>query len=364
MKFTCCRQELLNSINMVFKAVPSRTTLPILECILINASPEGVSLMANDLEMGIKSSPIDANVEQEGIIALEAKMLLEIIRRLSGEDVTITSDENNLAIIDCDLSQFKICGQDGYEFPELPNVEKDKLFTMPQSELKNMIKQTIFSVSQDESKPVFTGELIEIMMGGMNIVSVDGFRISHRCYYNENNIEASFVVPSKTLSEVSKILSDDGDVTIYFTDRHILFELKAGIVVSRLIEGNFIKYEQSFIEEYKTKVTINRTDLITSLERASLISRDTKKTPVKLEIKSDAVIITSNTEMGAVYEQIPADIDGEGITIGFNPKFIIEALKVIEDDQISMLFTTHLSPCIIRPVAEGMYKYLILPLRM
>ena len=231
-----------------------------------------------------------------------------------------------------------------------------------------MIKETIFSVAQDDSKPVLTGELIQINDSGvMNIVSVDGYRISYKkCSLIESSGSEEAIVPAKTLNEVSKILSadDEDEVDIYFTDKHALFEINGNIVVSRLIDGDYIKYEQSFTDEYKTRIDCDRNELINCLERASLLSRETRKTPVILEINENKTSITSNTDMGTAHEELEASFTGEKLKIAFNPRYLIEALKAISDENVSLRFTTHLSPCIIKGVGDSNYKYLILPLRM
>lgn len=367
MKFTCPRENLLNGINIVSKAVSGRTTLPILECILLTVSKEGFKLTANNLELGIETAFIDADVEETGIIAIEAKIFSEIIRRINGESVSIETDEKNMTLISSGFSQFKIAGQDGEDFPMLPIVEKNNEYVLFQNDLRNMIRQTIFSIAQDESKPVLTGELIELSNNSINMVSVDGYRISYKksnLISGNDNIEV--IVPGKTLNEISKILSNEGEdkVSLYVTDKHILFDLGKSIVVSRLIEGEYIKYRQSFTEDFKTKIIVSRSELISSLERACLISRDSKKIPVKLEIGGNRIIINSNAELGTAHEEIEIDCDGDGLKIAFNPRYLIEALKVIEEDKVAIQFTASLSPCIIKPLDGDEYKYLILPLRM
>lgn len=367
MKFTCQRDILLNSINIVSKAVSTRTTLPILECILLKCDMNGLKLIANDLEIGIESAYIIGDIIEEGVIALEARIFSEIIRKVEGDTVTIDVDDNNLTLIKCGSSEFKIMGQDGEDFPVLPTVEKQNEYKLTQNDLRNMIRQTIFSIAQDDSKPILTGELIEIQNDTINMVSVDGYRISYRKSMLISGSESNnVIVPGKTLNEISKILSPESEenVSVYFTDKHILFDIGGNKVVSRIFEGEFIKYKQSFTEDYKTKVVIGRSDLISALERASLVSRDARKTPVRIAIKNDIIIITSKTEMGAAYEEVNIECEGEELVIAFNPKYLIDALKAIEDEKITIQFTTSLSPCIIRPISGDDYKYLILPLRM
>lgn len=367
MNIKCNKEILLNNINIVLKSVASRTTLPILECILLIVDKNGFRLMANDLELGIETANIDADIIEKGIVALEARIFYDIIKNMPEEDIYIQSDEKNITIIKSGKTEFKILGLNGEEFPKINLIEKEEKYTIPSLILKNMIKQTKFSVSTDESKPILTGELIEIKNGNLNIVAIDGFRVSFRTVKlnSKENIEA--VVPVKTLSEIIKILPDkeDSNINLYFNENNIMFELESCIIVSRLLEGEFIKYEQIFTEDYNTKIEINKNDFLNSLERASLISKDNKKIPVKLEIKKEeTLIITSNTEFGTSYEEIKIDMEGEELKIGFNPKYFIEALRAIEDETITIQFMSSLSPCIIKSIEKEDYKYLILPLKI
>lgn len=367
MKLSCSRDELLNAINIVSKAVSSRTTLPILECILLTADENGLKLTSNDMELAIESSYIEADIEEEGTVALDAKFFSDIIRKVNGDEVSITTDEKNAAVIKSGRSEFKISGQNGEDFPPIPEVEKDSRFVISQNDLRNLIRQTIFSISQDESKPVFTGELIEIEDNMIDFVSVDGYRIS---YKNAELIQSvgskRAIVPGKSLGEIAKILSSEEDekAVLYFTENHIMADINGNIVVSRLIQGDFIKYQQSFTNEYKTSAKVNKSELMNSLERASLISRDSKKIPVKLEIKDNNIIITANAETSTAYEEVSAEIDGDKLLIAFNPRYLIDALRAIDDDEVYMHFNTSLSPCVFKSVEGDSYKYLVLPLRI
>ena len=365
MKLTCNRNSLLNAINIVSKAVSSRTTLPILECILLDAG-EDFKLTANDLELGIETAPIEAEIDETGKVALEAKLFSEIIRKVNGENVKIEVNDKNEAVITSGTSEFKIIGQNGEEFPSVPTVSKSVYYSVKQSELKDMISQTIFSVSLDESKPVLTGELMEIKGSSMNIVAVDGYRISFRKSEIASSKDASVIVPSKTLREITKILSSEEEemALIYVTDKHILFDLGGNMIVSRLIEGEYIKYSQTFTDEFKTRIVINKSDMVAALERASLISRDARKIPVKLDITKEKIVITSQADMGTAYEELYAEVTGDALKIAFNPKYLIDALRAVDDEKVAVQFNSSLSPCIIKPEEGDSYKYLILPLRM
>ena len=366
MKLHCSRELLLNALTIVNKAISNKTTLDILKCILLTATEKGLIVTATDLELGIQSAPITAAIEETGSIALEAHLFTEIIRKVNGTEVFIQTNEKNETSISCGFSDFKIVGQNGEDFPTLPKVEKKQEYKMLQSNLKNMIRQTIFSIAQEESKPILTGELLEFKQNQIQMVSVDGYRISFRKEeVSENNREIQVVVPGKTLSEINKILSNEERVVLlYTTDKHILFDIDGNIVVSRLLEGDYIKYEQSFSEDYKTKFYVNTTDFLQTLERVSLVSQNNKKIPVKLDITEKKLIVKAQAEMGTAYEEIHVDVEGEALQIAFNPRYLIEALRVIEDDKVAVQFTTSLSPCIMKPLQGEAFRYLILPLRL
>ena len=229
-----------------------------------------------------------------------------------------------------------------------------------------MIRQTIFSISQDESKPILTGELLEFKKDYLQMVSVDGFRISFRKEkLLETAEENKVVIPAKTLSEINKILNgEEKEAQLYLTDKHVLFDIDGNIIISRLLEGEYIKYEQSFTEDYKTRFCVNTNDFLQTLERASLVSRDTKKTPVKLDISKEKLSVKAQAEIGTAYEEIEIELEGEPLQIAFNPKFLIDALRVVDDEKVALQFTTSLSPCILKPLQGENFRYLILPLRL
>jgi DNA polymerase-3 subunit beta len=366
MRLTCNKLDLLNAVNTVLKAVSTRTTLPILECILLQATPEGFKLISNDLELGIESN-VKANILETGTVALKAKIFSEIVKKLPDNEVEITVDNNYYTTIKCEKSKFNISGQSGEEFLQLPKVSKDQSIKISQFNLREMIRQTIFSIALEEIRPILTGELLEIKNNTLNIVSIDVHRVAIRKIdFNLEFDNMMVVVPGKTLNEISKILDTDEekDVTIYFTNKNILFELENSIIVSRLLEGDFPKYEQFFSKDYDTLVKINKKELLMSIDRAALISRESKKNPIKMTIRDNSMVITSNTELGDVYEEIDIEKEGNELEIAFNPKYFIDALKVIDDDYIHLQFTNSHNPCIIKQVDGDEYKYLIVPIKI
>lgn len=373
MKIRCTKERLAEGLNLVGRTVSTRTPLPILECILLTADVDGVRLMANDLEMSVETATMTAEIESPGSVALEARLFSEIVRKMPDGDITIEVKENNETLCRCGKARFTIMGMPGEEFPVAPPVdvsEQETGYTIPAKELREMIRQTIFSVATEDTKPVLTGELIQHRDNALNIVAVDGFRISYRRMdlpdMPEPKTPISVVVPSKALHELSRILPAESDdtVTFHFTDKRIVFDLPNFTFVSRLLEGEFIRYDQIFNEDFTTNVTVKRLSLLNGLERATLVARENKKSPVKLEIADHSIIITSNTEMGTAYDEIQTEVDGGTLEIAFNPKYLIEALRAIDEESVIVRFTTGLSPCIIRGVESDSAKYLILPLRL
>ena len=363
MKIRCPKERLVEGLNLVGRTVSMRTSLPILECILITADENGVRLMANDLEMSIETASLEADVEEPGNVALEARLFSEIIRKMPGEDIEIETKENNETICKSGKARFNIMGMPGEEFPVMPKIERTNGYTITAETLREMIRQTIFSVATEDTKPVLTGELIQHKDNALNIVAVDGFRISYRKTELPSDNPISVVVPAKALNELSRILPDD-PCTFYITDKRIIFDLPKFTFISRLLEGEFIRYDQIFNEDFTTNVTIERQAFLSGLERAILVSREHKKSPVKLEIQEQSIIITANTEMGESYDEVQADVDGSTLEIAFNPRYLIDALKAIDEERIIARFTTGLSPCIIRGLESDDAKYLILPLRL
>lgn len=365
MKIICPKSSLLKSVNISLKAVPSKTTMPILECILIDASANQIKFTSNDMELGIETI-VDGRIEEKGIVALDAKIFYEIIRRLPDNDVTIKTDDKYIATITCEKAKFNIPGKSGEDFAYLPVIERDESLTLSQYTLKEMIRQTIFSIAVNENNRLMTGELFEIRDNCLKVVSLDGHRISIRRMplkrdYNNRKI----VVPGKTLNEISKILSGEVDdlVSIFFTKNHILFEFDQTTVVSRLIEGEYFRIDQMLSSDYETKLTINRKEFLGCIDRATLLVREGDKKPIIIHITDDKMELRIDSAMGSMNEDIDITKDGKDILIGFNPKFLIDALKVIDDEEISIYLVNPKAPCFIRD-DEGNYTYLILPVNI
>lgn len=364
MKLSFEKDNLLSGINIVLKAVPSKTTMPILECILIDASSSDIKLTGNDMELGIETK-VEGTILEKGKIALDAKLFSDIIRKLSGEDsaITIESDEKLNTVITCDKSVFKIQGKDGDEFSYIPHIERDHYICLSQFTLKEIIRQTIFSISPNDSNKMMTGELVEVTGNELKMVSLDGHRMSIRkVILKDNYNDIKVIVPGKTLGEISKILNGDNesDVLIFFSSNHIMFEFDNTVVVSRLIEGEYFKISQMLSSDYDTKVTVNKRDFLDAIERASILIRENDKKPIIININDDGMQLKLNSTFGTMNAEISINKLGKDLMIGFNPKFLIDAVRIIDEEEITLYMMNPKSPCFIKDDEEN-YIYLILP---
>ncbi len=362
MKLVCSKANLLHGVQIVSKAVPNKTTMSILECILVDASKGVITLTANDMELGIETT-IEGDILEKGIIALDAKIFLEIVRKLPDNDITIETDSSFKTTITCEKAKFNIIGKSGEDFSYLPMIEKDDNIVISQFTLKEVVRQTIFSISDNDSNKLMTGELFDIKGDEFKIVSLDGHRISIRKIQLKNSYEPKkVVVPGKTLSEVSKILPGDADsdVTISFTSKHIVFEFDNTTVVSRLIEGEYFRIDQMLSSDYETKVKVNKKEFLNCIDRATLLVKEGDKKPIIINITDEGMELKINSVLGSMKEDIDIEKAGKDIMIGFNPKFLIDALRVIDDEEVELYMVNPKAPCFIKNLEES-YIYLILP---
>ena len=362
MKLICSKSNLLHGVNIVSKAVPTRTTMAILECILIDASANEIKLTANDMELGIETK-IEGEIAERGVIALDAKIFSEIVRKLPDSDVVIETDASFKTTITCEKAKFNIVGKSGDDFSYIPYIERNEAITLSQFTLKEVIRQTIFSIADNDNNKLMTGELFEIEENHLKVVSLDGHRISIRNIELKNNYEhKKVIVPGKTLQEVSKILpgSAEEDVNMFLTDNHIVFEFDDTTVVSRLIEGEYFKIEQMLSSDYETKVKINKRELLDCIDRATLLVKEGDKKPIIMNVTDGNMELKINSFIGSMNEDIDIVKDGKDILIGFNPKFFIDALRVIDEEEVSLYMVNPKAPCFIKD-DEGKFIYLILP---
>ena len=362
MKIRCSQAELETGVNIVMKAIPSKTTMTILECILITAYNGTITLTSNDMELGIDTI-IDGDIEEEGSVALSARLLSDIVRKLPKNTVLVETDVNFMTKISCDKTKFNLVGRSGEEFPYPEEVEKDDFITISQFTLKEVIKQTIFSISDNDNNKIMTGELFDIKGNTLRVISLDGHRISIRnIELRQDYPDKKVIIPGKTLNEIEKILSGEIEktVNIYFTNSNAVFEFDSTIVTTRLIEGEYFDVDQMMSDDYETRVIVNKKELTSSIERAILLVKDNDKKPVIFSIAGDVLEIKINSTIGSMNEPVNVSKEGFDLMIGFNPKFVIDALRAIDDEEINLYFLNSKAPCFIKDDAKK-YTYLILP---
>ena len=373
MKFTCHKIQLLDIINTVQKAVSAKSIMPILECVKIDADASGTLVVTgNNLDLCIEYSSA-CNVSEGGSIAISSKIFGEIIRRIPDDEVTVTvNEENNVTTIKCAKSEFNIQGLSAGEYPAVPAINEVYRLSMKQETLKKMIRKTIFAVSVNEArKPVLTGALFEVDTGVLSVVSSDGYRLALIKETVDASLEKKkFIIPGLTLRELLKVLKDgDETVDIVVSDRHVLFDFGADKVVTRLLEGEFINYAPILSTPNSIYVKVDTRSLSESLERASLLINDdmtakAEKVPVRLNIALDQIEVTCITGKGKVHDVVEAEVRGDDIEIGFNYRYLLEALKACEEEEVKMEFSNPRSSCFIRSLEGDSYTYMILPVRL
>ena len=369
MKVICEKEKILKGINSVINGVSSKTTMPILEGILIQTNDNELKLTTYDLEIGIEYI-LDAKIEEQGNTVVNATMFSEIIRKLPSKEIKISINENSLLEIECEGSLYKLSTMNPDEFPELPRINVDNSIEIEQTVLKNMIRRTIFAVSTEENRPIFTGCLFEVLENKLNVVAVDGYRLAIKSnVINEKATGFSSVIPGKTLNEVNKIISDSFEtVKIGISKNQALFEMENCKIVTRLLDGEFLKYSNTIPTTWETRIKVNKSNIQDCFERILLISSSSiekeKKYPVKINIEIGKVVISCANQTGDAKEEIYVETEGKELEIGFNPRFFLDALKAIDDEEVYIEFGTNRSPCIIKPVENGDYIYMILPIKM
>lgn len=363
MEFYCSKNDLVNAVNIVSKAVPARTTMTILECILITVSNGTISLTSSDTELGIDTE-LRGDIKENGVVSIDAKLFYDVVRKLPDSTVHITSDQNQLVNISCDKAKFSIAGKNGNEFPYLDDVEKNDFITISQFTLKEVIRQTIFSIAPNENNKIMTGELFDINGNKLRVISLDGHRISIRnIELRQNYPSLKVIIPGKTLIELSKILSGEIEkvVNIYFTNTNALFEFDNTVVITRLIEGEYFDVDKMVSNEYATKIFIDKKELIDCIDRATLLVRENDRKPVIIDIMNEELELQIKSPIGSMDETISIDKEGADLKIGFNPRFLLDALRVIDDERISIYFMNSKAPCYIKD-DSGKYNYMILPI--
>ena len=370
MKFICEKDKILKAINSVTKAVATKTTMPILEGILIQTNDNEIKLTTYDLEIGIEYI-IECNVKEQGATVVNAIMFSEIIRKLPDTEINITLNEKNLLVIECEGSLYKLATMNPSEFPELPQINIENSIEIEQNSLKDMIRKTIFAVSTEENRPIFTGCLFEISNNKLNLVAVDGFRLAWKNKFLQNKInDFTAVIPGRTLNEINKIILDSFDpIKIGVAKNQALFEMENCKIVTRLLDGEFLNYSKVVPDKWETRVRVNTNILANCFERVSLISSSSiekeKKYPVKVQIGVGKITISCTNQSGDAKEELYVTTEGKDLEVGFNPKYFLDALRNIDDEEVFIDFGSSISPSVIRSVNEDSdYKYMILPIRI
>lgn len=364
MKIICDKEKLVSAVANVSRAVSSKSPIAALEGILIKAQQDTVTLTGYDLEMGIMTT-IEATVQEAGEIVLSAKLLFDMIRRIPSDTISIATDEKLLTLIKGGVTEYTILGMPCDEYPELPAVHGENNLVLPEGTLKSMIDQTLFAVATTDSKPVHTGSLFDIKGDHLNVVSVDGYRLAMRSEKTDCGLETRFIVPGKTLSEVAKLIKEeDRDVELVVSRKHIVFNVAGYSVISRLLEGEFLDYQSAIPKGGTTIIQISTREFTESIERTSLLISDRLRSPLRIHFDDNRIFISCSTAIGKAYDEITCKMDGGSVEMGFNNKYLLDALKASGCDEVKLMVSGPLSPMKIVPLEGESFLFLVLPVRL
>jgi DNA polymerase III subunit beta len=369
MKINCETSQLINGLNVVFKTAASKTTMPILDGVLIEAYNNQIKLTTSDLEMGCTHT-MNCNVQEEGSTVVDIRMLNEIMRKLEAEQITLESNDN-LFVIKSINGIFKLSVMNPLEYPKLPIFTINSSIEIKQKFFKDMIRKILFAVSTDENRPIYTGALLKVEDNILTLVALDGFRLALKKYLNDkeiNNFKA--IIPGRVLSEILKILIDNDEEVIKIgTNRNqALFEVGNSVIISRIIDGDFLNYNSIIPSDRQSRIRVKTKKLLDTFERVALFAKESsdkdKKSPVKMNISLDGLTLSCISQTGDAKESIAAVLEGKDLEIGFNPRYFIETLKVIEDPEIYIDFTSSIAPAVIYPIQGNDYLYIVLPVKL
>ena len=366
MRIICNTKEFTNICLNVQRCIPAKAVMPHLEGILIRTTgADEITLSGFDLDLGI-TTHMEVRVEREGAVVLNAKTFCDILRHLPEETVTIDCDEKNVCTISSGNLEYTVISLNPEEYPEMPEITEEKPFTIRQTVLREMIKQTIFAVSIDDSKAVHKGIKFEISPGQIKLVALDGYRLAIRNDFIEYNGEAfSFVAPAKTLSEIIKFIDDtDAFINIDVGRRHIIFDIDNYTIISRLLEGEFLNYNTAIPTAKNATVRVNTKNLIDCIERASIIITEKTKSPIKFIFDEDTIRISAVTALGSANDKIAGYTEGKRTEIGFNNRFILDALRSCDTDEVLINLNGPVAPAVILPPEGDNFLYLVLPVRI
>ena len=371
MKIIFETDKMIKALNSVTKAVATKTTMPILEGILIQTNNDDIKLTCYDKELGIEYIIKENNVLEQGSIVVNAIMFSEIIRKLPDTNITISINDNNLLVIECEGSVYKLATMNPDDFPQLPEINVENSIELEQNTIKDMIRKTIFAISTEENRPVFTGCLFEVKNNKLNVVAVDGFRLAWKSkVLNTKTNDFEAVIPGRTLQEINKILADSFDlIKLGISKNQALFEIENCKIVTRLLDGEFLKYSEVIPKKWETRVRVNKNLISNCFERISLISSSSmekeKRYPVKLNVEVGKIKISCTNQTGDAKEEIFTTTEGQDLEAGFNPKFFLDVFRNIDDEEVYINFGTSISPSVIKSIEDdGDYQYMILPVRL
>ena len=366
MKFNCEKALVQGAISLASRAVAPKSSIPAMEGLLLEAQANGtVFVTGYDQETAIRSS-FQADVTEEGSLVLPARLLGEIVRKMP-DDTLLFREEKRKVHLSCGMSEYDLMGIDPEDFPELPYVEYQNSISLPQDALRSMIGQTLFAVSQDESRPIHTGALFVAGEDGLTMVAVDGFRLAlRREPLTSRNGDFEFVVPGASLAEVEKICRDSGDpVNVHQGSRHVLFKIDDTILIARRLQGDFLAWRQAIPRNNPVRITADRRQLLSCIERVSLIVSEMLKSPLRCVLGEDEIDITTRTALGNAHDCCPAEGSGNGMEIGFNNRYMLDALRAAPDDRVILEFSSPITPCVIVPEeGEERFLFMVLPVRL
>ena len=364
MKISCLRTDLVLAVSNVSRAVSAKASIPALEGVLIKAYNNNLNISGYNLEIGI-TTDVEATIKEEGEIVLSARLFLDIVRRLPEEIVMIETDDRLVTYITCGKVDYQIVGMTSVEYPDLPTFQQTDGITLNANILRDMIRQTVYAVSDNNSKPIYTGSLFEISDGVLRIVAIDGFRMAIRSENVDSESKTSFVVPGKTQLEVLKLITDDDEnVEIIVGQRHITFKINSYMVISRLIEGTFLDYKSTIPAGEKTELVINTRMMIDSVERMSLLNSERIQSPVRCKFNDNEIRMSCASAVGRANDVISVPVIGESVEIGFNNRYMLDALKNTDTDEVKMVLNGAVSPIVIKPVKGDSFLSIVVPVRL
>lgn len=366
LKFSCEKALLQLAVNTASRTVATKSSIPALEGLLLEGT-DVLTLSGYNMQTGIRTR-LEADIREGGRIVLNSRLFGDIIRKMPDDVIVFSADEKFMVTLTCGDARFEILGLSADDYPEMPEVESDYSMTVQQGILKAMINQTSFAVSTNENRPIHTGSLFEVGIDGVTVVSVDGFRLALRREKIEQ-LEGGafrFVCPGSALNEVEKICEDSEEaITVMLGKRHLLFETGSTQLICRKLEGEFLDYKNAIPRNNPIRLTVDSKTMLSSLDRVSVVISEKLKSPVRCIMGSGCITMSAKTGNGEATDVCPVEGDGQGLEIGFNNRYLMDALRFAPADQVVMELNTGISPCVMTPVDGGdSFLYMVLPVRL